>query len=73
MYVAMFDPTATAILAATYLGGALDDVASALAVRPGDSKRVYVGGATFSDDFPLKNPLVGAWRGKRRGKRDRSN
>ncbi len=57
VYVAMFDPTATGIIGATYLGGSREEVVSAIAVRPDRPGRVYVGGTTFSDDFPLRNPF----------------
>ena len=50
VFVAKFNPTATQLLASTYLGGNDDDFAAGLALdSAGD---VYVGGAADSTNFP---------------------
>ena len=49
-FVAKIDPQDAHILAATFLGGSVDDVAMALAVD--SSGNVWVGGATLSTNFP---------------------
>lgn len=50
-FVARFDPSGSNLLYATYLGGTSADSASAIAV---DSEGfVYVGGTTYSADFPV--------------------
>ncbi len=50
-FVARFDPSGSNLLYATYLGGTSVDAASAIAV---DSEGyVYVGGTTYSADFPV--------------------
>ena len=50
-FVAKLNPTGSALLGATYLGGSLDDLASTLAFdSQGD---VWVGGFTVSRNFPV--------------------
>jgi hypothetical protein len=54
-FVTELNPTGSALVYSTYLGGKGDDSASGIAVDgAGD---VYVTGATDSTDFPTKNPL----------------
>jgi uncharacterized protein (TIGR03437 family) len=49
-FVAKINPTATQLLFSTFLGGASDDVAFAIAVD--SAQNVYVAGATLSSNFP---------------------
>jgi len=49
-FVAKLDPTGSQLLFSTYLGGALDDVAQAIAVDA--SSNVYVAGCTISSTYP---------------------
>ncbi|HYP09709.1 MAG TPA: SBBP repeat-containing protein [Bryobacteraceae bacterium] len=54
-FVAKLNPTGTAILYASYLGGSADDVAYGIAVdRDGNA---YIGGNTQSSNFPTVAPL----------------
>jgi len=46
----------TNLIYCTYLGGSGEDIAKALAVD--SAGHAFVGGATTSTDFPVKNPLV---------------
>ena len=57
VWLAEFDPTASALTAATYLGGAGNDSIRALAVDPHQPGLVYLVGITELGEFPLKNPL----------------
>jgi RHS repeat-associated protein len=50
-FIAEFNPSGTALIYFTYLGGSGPDGALALAVTPNDSN-IYVGGWTESQDFP---------------------
>ena len=50
-FVAKFDPTGTQLIFSTYLGGFLDDMATAVAVDPAGN--VYVAGSTLSGNFPV--------------------
>jgi hypothetical protein len=57
-FVSMLNPTGTALIYSTYLGGSLDDEATAIAVdSAGDA---YVVGYTDSTDFPTAAPLQAA-------------
>jgi hypothetical protein len=52
-FVAQFDPTqsgANSLLASTYLGGSIDDVARTMAVDTAGN--VYLAGSSYSPDFP---------------------
>jgi uncharacterized protein (TIGR03437 family) len=49
-FVAKLNPTATALVFSTYLGGSQDDAGIAIALDP--SLNIYVAGATLSPDFP---------------------
>ncbi|MCU0961267.1 MAG: NF038129 family PEP-CTERM protein, partial [Pirellulaceae bacterium] len=57
LYVAMLDPTASSLLAGTYLGGKFIDLAGGIAVNPQQPSVVYLAGGTQSPDFPTKDPL----------------
>jgi len=48
----------SAVLAATYLGGSVDEEMGGLALDP--QGNLYVSGNTGSNDFPVKNPLQNA-------------
>jgi uncharacterized protein (TIGR03437 family) len=50
-FIAKLDPTGSQLLFSTYLGGAQDDVALAIAVD--SSSNVYVAGCTISGNFPI--------------------
>ena len=50
-FAAKLNPTASALVFSTYLGGSLDDFANGIAVD--SSQNVYVAGATASFDFPV--------------------
>ncbi len=52
-FIARINPTGTAFLGLTYLGGNYDDLAWALTLDSAGS--VYVGGNTLSTDFPTTN------------------
>jgi len=54
-------PTGTALIYATYLGGAAGESGRAIGVD--DAKNAYITGSTFSTDFPTVSPLQGALRG----------
>jgi uncharacterized protein (TIGR03437 family) len=49
-FVAKFDPTGTQLIFSSYLGGFLDDMATAIAVDPAGN--IYVAGSTISGNFP---------------------
>ncbi|HTD42934.1 MAG TPA: SBBP repeat-containing protein, partial [Bryobacteraceae bacterium] len=51
VFVAKFNPTGTALVYATYIGGAGDDRGAAIAVD--SSGQAYVTGSTASSNFPL--------------------
>jgi len=54
-FVAKINPTGSALVYSTYLGGTGNDIARSIAV---DSEgQAYIGGATESIDFPTRNPL----------------
>ncbi|MDP8990936.1 MAG: SBBP repeat-containing protein, partial [Acidobacteriota bacterium] len=54
-FIVKLNPTGTALLYATYIGGSGDDRAAAIAVDA--SGQAYVTGATASPNFPLLLPL----------------
>jgi hypothetical protein len=56
-FVAELNPTATALLYSTYLGGSGADTAAGIAVDSSGS--AYVTGTTSSKDFPLQGPIQG--------------
>ena len=61
-FVAKLNPTATALVFSTYLGGGQDDAGTAIAIDA--SLNVYVAGATLSTDFPTTS---GAFQTKYHG------
>jgi len=54
-FVAKLDPTGSALVYSTFLGGAMEDFANAITVDA--SGNAYVAGGTSSTNFPTKNPL----------------
>jgi uncharacterized protein (TIGR03437 family) len=54
-FVVKFNPSGSALVYSTYLGGASEDEAYALAID--QSGNVYITGRTNSSDFPLTNPI----------------
>ena len=54
-FVAMLDPSGTALVFSTYLGGGGDDAAAGVAVD--QAGNVYVSGRTNSGNFPTVDPL----------------
>ncbi|PYU97660.1 MAG: hypothetical protein DMG26_20785, partial [Acidobacteria bacterium] len=61
-FVAKVDPTGTAVVFSTYLGGSGDDVANGIAVD--SSGNAYVVGSTTSTDFPTVNAFQAVNAGK---------
>jgi uncharacterized protein (TIGR03437 family) len=60
-FVAKLNPTGTALVYSTYLGGSGDERGTAIAV---DSKgNAYIGGDTLSTNFPTKNPYQSSFKG----------
>jgi hypothetical protein len=57
-FVAKINPTGSALIYSTYLGGNNYDLASAIVVD--SSGNAYVTGATYSTNFPTRNPLQSA-------------
>jgi len=53
--VSKIDPTGSAIVYSTYIGGSGDDFGSAIAVDAAGS--AYVAGLSYSSDYPLASPL----------------
>jgi hypothetical protein len=62
-FVAKLDPTGATVVFATYLGGAADDNAEAVAVGP--AGKAVLKGVTESSNFPVKNALIPSFRGVR--------
>jgi len=60
-FVAELNPTGTALVFSTYLGGALDDSVTALALD--GAGNVYAAGATLSSDFPVLNAYQSKYGG----------
>ncbi len=60
-FVTKINPSGTALVYSTYLGGSGDDSGSAIAVD--SAGNAYVTGATYSTDFPVKNALYPNLRG----------
>ncbi len=54
-FVTKLNPTGTALVYSTYLGGSLTDVGNGIAVDGGGT--AYVVGATSSTNFPVQSPL----------------
>ena len=60
-FVAKLNPTGSALVYSTYLGGSVDDVGMGIAVdRAGNA---YVTGLTESTNFPTRNPLQPTYGG----------
>lgn len=60
-FVAKLDPSGSALVYSTYLGGEDEDYGTGIAVD--DSGNAYVMGGTESPDFPTMNPLQPAYGG----------
>lgn len=60
-FVTKLDPTGSTVLYSTYLGGTMQDRASAISVDP--SGNAYVVGRTNSTDFPVANGPFSFFRG----------
>ena len=54
-FIAELNPTGSALVFSTYLGGSANDLGSAIALDP--SGYIYVTGYTFSPDFPVANAI----------------
>jgi hypothetical protein len=54
-FVTKLDPTGSALVYSTFLGGSNDDTGNAISVD--SSGNAYVTGTTFSTDFPTAGPL----------------
>ena len=63
-FVTKVNPSGTALVYSTYLGGSETD--SGQAIKVDSSGNAYVAGYTFSPNFPLLNPLPG--QGSNKGK-----
>lgn len=60
-FVAKLNPTGSALIYSTYIGGSSIDGGNAIAVD--NSGNVYIDGGTRSQNFPLANPIQGALAG----------
>jgi len=60
-FVAKFNPTGSALLYSTYLGGNADDVSYGIAVDTSGS--AYVAGITQSNNFPTANAMQATYEG----------
>ena len=60
-FVAKLNPTGTALVYSTYLGGSGDEKGAAIVVDSTGS--AYVGGATLSSNFPTKNAYQSTYKG----------
>lgn len=59
--IVKLNPSATSVLAATYLGGSLVESSVGLALQAGNpNSNLYIAGVTISTDFPTHNPLQSA-------------
>ncbi len=61
-FAVKLDPTGAAFVYSTYLGGAAQDSANAIAVDTAGN--AYIAGETASDNFPLANPYQNTRRGR---------
>jgi hypothetical protein len=64
-FVAKFNPAGGALIYSTYLGGSTDDQANALALD--GAGNAYIAGYTYSNDFPVAEPLQAANNGAAHG------
>ena len=62
-FVTKFNLTGTAAVYSTYVGGNFGEYTNAIAVD--SSGNAYIAGATFSSNFPIKNPLQSSFAGDR--------
>ncbi len=62
-FVAKLDPTGSALVYSSFLGGTMDDFGNGIAVD--SSGNAYATGNTLSTNFPTKNPLQAASGGAR--------
>jgi len=60
-FVTKINPAGSALVYSTYLGGSADELENVIAVDA--TGNAYVGGYTTSRDFPLMNPIQGAFGG----------
>jgi hypothetical protein len=60
-FVAKLDPTGSALIYSTYLGGSAGDYGNGIALDSGGN--AYIVGGTGSADFPTKNPLQATYGG----------
>jgi uncharacterized protein (TIGR03437 family) len=60
-FITKLNPTGSAIVYSTYLGGQADDVINGIAID--SSKQVYVTGETLSLDYPVRGGLQGLLKG----------
>ncbi len=60
-FVAKLNPTGSALVYSTYLGGSNSDIGSGIAVD--SAGNAYVTGRTFSPDFPTASPLQAVYGG----------
>ena len=63
VYIAKINPSGTALIYSTYLGGSGEDYCFDIAADPGGA--AYVTGSTNSVDFPTQNPIQGNKAGDR--------
>ena len=61
VFVTKLDPTGTALVYSTYLGGSNSDIGNAIAVD--SAGNAYVAGSTTSANFPTKSPLQAHLKG----------
>jgi hypothetical protein len=61
VFVSVLNPTGSALIYSTYLGGSGDDTGSAIALD--SSNDVYITGSTFSANFPTYNPIQATYAG----------
>jgi hypothetical protein len=61
VFVAKFNPAASALIYSTYLGGSNSDNGRMVAIDAGGN--AYVVGTTFSTDFPTVNPIQSTFAG----------
>jgi hypothetical protein len=62
VFITKISPEGKEIVFSTYIGGSYDDVG--LGIRVDSKGAVYVGGSTYSNNFPTKNAVYTAYSGK---------